>query len=1753
MNKMMKKILTIVMAAAVMLQSFIFSPLVFVSAEGGDAEISVYSADFSNDDILKDMEITGLEADGTAHTEVKVEDEALVIQGLKEVTNSSGFARIVLPVDAVLDTDNANGTVSTTKTLSGKIAVEMEFEHNIAAPNSTAAARWHLEFGQGAQYYGEIRFGDHRGDGEPYELLSVSSPKRTMHLDKMPFRQKNIFRMEFDTNKQKFYTADGTAVDFNEGSCDKGIFDHIRISPMARMDETSYVKISRIEVFQLPDSDPNSDSAVLTDALHAMPPKLTEDISAVKESITLPAKAGDVAVVWSSSDASVISDKGVVKRAAADTEVTLTATLKQGSLVYTKTYTMTVSAADGPVEPDEPDPPKPADNRVTADLVYADMKDPLAGWKKSGIYAEMLRKDGALMLRSQNTDINGGSMWSWISGDFNFVLDEDEENGAQLQASQMNGKYAVEIDMETDLSSQRTNAGAAQPGYVDFRIGYRGDPNAGSATWDSSVAMFRFISSTTAPGGSENLIRCTMPASSGVNYGQAIVQRGDRFKIKLIFDTESKTFQYYVDDKLITQSKNNPTGNIPFSPDSTTKQMFSSFLFGMQAVFDEDSYVKIYEIKVTNLETDTSENGGMLDAYKKYAEFPSSVADDCKNVTGDVDVPVLDEVTWSSDTPEVISADGKVNRWVDDVTAKLSGSFNTTNAVGETLKFAKVYHLNVKAREDAEDTVVLEDDPAEAERNWKFSSGKGTHSVENNMLTLTHKGDAAGYSAVRILNVGIPEKQREHEALYSANHQGVYDLEFDAACHVTGEYPIVVETGYVHPATGEFTSIGSLNFSKQGAALGIGSKTQSVQSATDTYKMKLRIDTENKKIWAYSDGNMQTPFAGTEYTGDYYGIVNAVRVFFDPGVNSGDSFSIGNLKLKRKLNVQNSSVNALISAADGIGISAVTDNPNDVSGGIKSLPKQLGGMDVVWECSSNSVDIDTGKVFKSDTVQDIVLTAKIISEYIAVSKEFTFKIPAFSNMTERLESAAHFLEWSAVSNQPIDDIRYDISLPLEGRFGTTVKWSSSKPEIVGHNGAINRQMIIEDGTPVTLTAEISAAGVNTKTEKQFVIHLRRRGRDTKVLSESPVTNPYTFTLDGENGIAVVCNALLDATVSKNGSGGLSVEDSAGRTVAFVQADGNSILLNGSKIGEAFDGTEAKLSVYVMPDINKTAVWVNGVLVADSVALTEEFDDVASVVCTGGITVKNIDMYVDDYGIFEMNIHKYKYLDALGNGYITNNLNLSTESFLGANVEWSFSDSVISNDGMVTADDRHHCVDVLFEIGNSNTSCREAVEVLVPPLAKYNLAVGKQSSTEMFTTPGYPLQNAFDGDRQTYFAASVSSAAEPAVTLTLNNAEYINTVYVDENIPSIGGYTVAYSNDGNKWTELKSVSITNQLSRLITFDVVNPKYLRISFADVAGNKVSISEIGAYLEVNEEKTAEIDINSVVLDTTKQITERIDLPNTGKYGTSIYWTSSDPSVISASGVYTAPAYDTKVTLTAYATVNGKRYEKTFEVYAKGKEGAKGGSVVSGGSSGGGGSASPAVMPAEVSTADAVTGRELFSDVARSHWAYEYIKNLTDAGIVDGVGNGRFEPNSAVTREQFLKMLLIAGKISSVNDETIYKFSDVSPEAWYFSYVSTAKREGIVNGISDSLFGIGQNISRQDMSVMMWRVLSGMGVESGDAGVRFADHGDISEYAAEAVYKLKSLGVVQGYGNMFNPMDNLTRAEAAAVISALCGIVDK
>lgn len=280
---------------------------------------------------------------------------------------------------------------------------------------------------------------------------------------------------------------------------------------------------------------------------------------------------------------------------------------------------------------------------------------------------------------------------------------------------------------------------------------------------------------------------------------------------------------------------------------------------------------------------------------------------------------------------------------------------------------------------------------------------------------------------------------------------------------------------------------------------------------------------------------------------------------------------------------------------------------------------------------------------------------------------------------------------------------------------------------------------------------------------------------------------------------------------------------------------------------------------------------------------------------------------------------------------------------------------------------------------------------------------------------------------------------------------------------------------------------------------------------------------------------------------------------------------------------ATDVKTILTTNAEEIGIRLQEcdslstSMEVYAKlaGKtfadfsairvffndavEAEKKGEKPQGGGSGvvsGGGGASFGGTPIGIAPATDVTAvrnenggeqseNQPFSDLDSVSWAKDSIERLRDAGVVNGIGEGLFAPNASVSREEFVKFIVL-GLGLELTEATDVDFRDVDRNAWYSSYVLSAASSGVVFGRDDGTFGVGDKITREDMAVMICRALSAKGISTAATGEPgFTDTAYISDYAAESVSFLNETGILRGLNNgSFEPQSFSTRAQVAVVI---------
>lgn len=200
-------------------------------------------------------------------------------------------------------------------------------------------------------------------------------------------------------------------------------------------------------------------------------------------------------------------------------------------------------------------------------------------------------------------------------------------------------------------------------------------------------------------------------------------------------------------------------------------------------------------------------------------------------------------------------------------------------------------------------------------------------------------------------------------------------------------------------------------------------------------------------------------------------------------------------------------------------------------------------------------------------------------------------------------------------------------------------------------------------------------------------------------------------------------------------------------------------------------------------------------------------------------------------------------------------------------------------------------------------------------------------------------------------------------------------------------------------------------------------------------------------------------------------------------------------------------------------------------------------GGSGGGGGSSAsfedinvgmiPDIKPED----EKLTGG--FSDTY-NHYSMEAVKYLSAKKIINGYGDGTFRPDNFVTRAEFSKMIATAFLISGEKTAT---FSDVKESDWYYESITNLASREILLG-DGGYFRPNELIMRQDAALIISRILSYFGFEYEKDSAVFADDAYISDYAAEAVSKMKNAGIVVGNGLNFNPLSDITRGEAAVLV---------
>lgn len=164
--------------------------------------------------------------------------------------------------------------------------------------------------------------------------------------------------------------------------------------------------------------------------------------------------------------------------------------------------------------------------------------------------------------------------------------------------------------------------------------------------------------------------------------------------------------------------------------------------------------------------------------------------------------------------------------------------------------------------------------------------------------------------------------------------------------------------------------------------------------------------------------------------------------------------------------------------------------------------------------------------------------------------------------------------------------------------------------------------------------------------------------------------------------------------------------------------------------------------------------------------------------------------------------------------------------------------------------------------------------------------------------------------------------------------------------------------------------------------------------------------------------------------------------------------------------------------------------------------------------------------------------------HWAEDAVTRMQNLALIKGYTDGTFKPNERISRAEFVVMLdrvfgFAGGPLSAT-------YSDVNEEDWYYDALVRANGSGIIQGTDAAHLSPDLPITRQDAAVMADRAFQlSAGKEDEQALTDFKDEKDVADYAKKAFSYLIQEKIVNGYNGQLAPKSDITRAEAATLMS--------
>ncbi|MRN54275.1 Ig-like domain-containing protein [Paenibacillus monticola] len=184
-------------------------------------------------------------------------------------------------------------------------------------------------------------------------------------------------------------------------------------------------------------------------------------------------------------------------------------------------------------------------------------------------------------------------------------------------------------------------------------------------------------------------------------------------------------------------------------------------------------------------------------------------------------------------------------------------------------------------------------------------------------------------------------------------------------------------------------------------------------------------------------------------------------------------------------------------------------------------------------------------------------------------------------------------------------------------------------------------------------------------------------------------------------------------------------------------------------------------------------------------------------------------------------------------------------------------------------------------------------------------------------------------------------------------------------------------------------------------------------------------------------------------------------------------------------------------------------------------------------------------------------FTDMSK-HWSNTIVAELAAKNIIDSSYGNTFKPEQKITRAEFAVMLSRGLGLQGDRD-TAQRFRDIQPSTQTGDYIGAAAKAGIITGNTDATFRPNENITREQLAIMMIRAMEytknpiTLSSTSASALTAFKDKSKIQSQSAEFVAKAVQSGIILGMTTTeFQPQGNATRAQAAVMLQRMLDKAD-